>query len=124
MLCLCGDDDYEMLIISGVEICSKPMAILLYDDDFCVRVCLLFLFFISVMFVPACHGGSLEGRYFSMMICLCERSLLNWRDVKRIKEKDGDEEETRRLRGSWTMEKESRKGGTGEEVQRGGALFT
>lgn len=40
IIVLCGDDDYfyEMLIISYVEICSKPMAILLYDD-FCVCVC-------------------------------------------------------------------------------------
>lgn len=39
IIVLCGDDDYfyEMLIISYVEICSKPMAILLYDD-FCVCV--------------------------------------------------------------------------------------
>lgn len=63
---LCGNDDYfyKMLIIiiviSHVEICSKPMAILLYDD-FCVCV--------FAMFVLACHSGFLEGFYFSMMIC-------------------------------------------------------
>lgn len=51
---------YKMLIISYVEICSKPMAILLYDD-FCV--CVFF-------FCHACHSGFLEGYYFSMMICM------------------------------------------------------
>ncbi len=50
-----------MLIISYLEICSKPMAILLYDD-FCVCV--------FAMFVLACHSGFLEGYYFSMMICM------------------------------------------------------
>lgn len=51
---------YKMLIISYVEKCSKPMAILLYDDIFCVCV--------FAMFVLACHSGFLEGYYFSMMI--------------------------------------------------------
>lgn len=49
-----------MLIISYVEICSKPMAILLYDD-FCL--CVFF-----AMFVLACHSGFLEGHYFSTII--------------------------------------------------------
>lgn len=44
-----------MLIISSVEICSKPMAILLYDDFY---VC------VFAMFVLACHSGLLEGYYF------------------------------------------------------------
>lgn len=61
---LCGNDDYFykmlIIIISHVEICSKPMAILLYDD-LCVCV--------FAMFVLACHSGFLEGFYFSMMIC-------------------------------------------------------
>lgn len=47
IIVLCGDDDsfYKMLIISYVEICSKPMAILLYDDFFvCVFLpCLYWL---------------------------------------------------------------------------------
>lgn len=63
------------------------------------------------MFVPACHSGFLEGHYFSMMICTLFvrknlRSLLNWRGGRihgmlkeKQKEKDGDEEETRRSRG-------------------------
>lgn len=54
---------YKMLIISYVEICSKPMAILLYDD-FSVCVCVFF----SAMFVPAYHSGFLEGYYFSTMV--------------------------------------------------------
>lgn len=61
------------------------------------------------------------------------RSLLNWqgeaetRDVKgeqRSGEKDGDEKETRGLRSCWTMETESRKGGLGKKLEKGGALFT
>lgn len=59
---LCGNDDYfyKMLIIiiiviSHVEICSKPMAILLYDD---FRVC------VFALFVLACHSGFLEGFLF------------------------------------------------------------
>lgn len=48
IIVLCGNDDYftKMLIISYVEICSKPMAILLYDDFSlcaCVCVCVLHL---------------------------------------------------------------------------------
>lgn len=41
IIVLCGNDDYftKMLIISYVEICSKPMAILLYDDFFFLCVC-------------------------------------------------------------------------------------
>lgn len=62
------------------------------------------------MFVPACHSGFLEGHYFSMMICALFvwknlRSLLNWQGGRihgmlkeNQMEKDGDEEETRRLR--------------------------
>lgn len=48
IIVLCGNDDYftKMLIISDVEICSKPMAILLYDD---------FFFFAFVLF---CTGSS------------------------------------------------------------------
>lgn len=57
-----------MLIIRYVEICSKPMAILLYD--FCVCV--------FTMSVLACHSGSLEGYYFSMMICM----LFVWKKIK------------------------------------------
>lgn len=41
IIVLRGDDDYftKRLIISCVEICSKPMAILMYDDlCVCVRV--------------------------------------------------------------------------------------
>lgn len=69
IIVLCGNDDYftKMLIISYVEICSKPMAILLYDDFFffvCVCVC------VFAMFVLACHSGFLEGYYFSMLICM------------------------------------------------------
>lgn len=62
-------------------------------------------------FVPACHSGFSEGHYFSMMICTLFvrknlRSLLNWRGGRihgmlkeNQTEKDGDEEETGRLRG-------------------------
>lgn len=74
-----------MLIISYVEICSKPMAILLYDDFFCACV-------FSPCLYLACHSGFLEGYYFSMMIfvCLCEklRSLLylaGWADPQDVK---------------------------------------
>ena len=65
---MCGDDDDDyftkMLIISYVEICSKPMAILLYDDFFFVCVC------VFATFLLACHSEFLEGYYFSMMICM------------------------------------------------------
>lgn len=49
-----------MLIISYVEICSKPSAILLYNF-----VCVYF-----AMFVLACHGGFSEGYYFSTVVCM------------------------------------------------------
>lgn len=105
----------QILIISYVEICSKPMAILLYDDFY---VC------VFAMFVLACHSGFFWRDFIFLwwFVCrLCEklRSLLNWLGGKihsMVKEKgkvgkiwkDQDEEEIRRLRSCWMMEKESK----------------
>lgn len=87
---------HKLLIISSVGICSKPMAILLYDDFY---VC------VFAMFVLACHRGLLEGYYFFIDLYMCEklRSLMNWRreaetwDVKGKRTK-GDERKGRKVR--------------------------
>lgn len=68
IIVLRGDDDYftKRLIISCVEICSKPMAILMYDDlcvCACVRVYVCFTY-IFAMFVLARRRGYLGGTLF------------------------------------------------------------
>lgn len=68
IIVLRGDDDYftKRLIISCVEICSKPMAILMYDDlCVCVRVRVYVCFtYIFAMFVLARRRGYLGGTLF------------------------------------------------------------
>lgn len=70
IIVLRGDDDYftKRLIISCVEICSKPMAILMYDDlcvCVCARACICVCFtYIFAMFVLARRRGYLGGILF------------------------------------------------------------
>lgn len=111
-----------IIIISYVEICSKPMAILLYDDFWyvCFLPCLLWLVIVD---------SWRDIIFLWWFVCyLCGQIkvtsvLAEGANVKgECGKKDGDEEETRRLRRCWMVEKESRQGG--KEGERGGALFT
>lgn len=62
IIVLCDDDDDKMLIISRVEICSKPMAILLYDDFYVclsrlvVVVCWRDIIFLTDLYVVKSRG--------------------------------------------------------------------
>lgn len=126
---------YKMLIISYVEICSKPMAILLYDDFLCVCVC-----FLPCLYWLVIVDSWRDIIFLWWFVCyvVCEkkklRSLPNWQGRPKhgtLKDEPSGINwerwmEMRRRQEGWgvvgLMEKESRQGGLGMKVERGYSL--
>lgn len=142
IIVLRGDDDYftKRLIISCVEICSKPMAILMYDDlCVCVRVraciCVFYVYFCNVC-TSSLSWISWRDIIFLRWIvcCLCGEKKIEviseWagqtetQEVKEREKTDGDEGESGGLRRRLMMEKESRHSRLEKKVHRDGVLFT
>lgn len=135
---------YKMLIISYVEICSKPMAILLYDD-FSVCVCVFSLLCLYRLIIVDSWRDIIFLRWFVCYLreekkCKVTSELAGRAKEKKSQDVIGKHEWEKMWRLRWQMrkekkkkvelvgrkmEKESRPGGLGRKVEgKGGVVFT